>query len=69
MDDPNAAGVQIDIEPFQREHLPFYAHLRELDSKEVNLILVEAPPRGSEWEAINDRLTRAAHGYADDEEP
>jgi hypothetical protein len=30
LDDPNAAGVQIDIEPFQREHLPFYAHLREL---------------------------------------
>lgn len=46
-----------------------YAHLRELDSREVDLIMVEAPPHGSEWDAINDRLTRAAHGHADDEEP
>jgi hypothetical protein len=28
--DPDAAGVQIDIEPFKPEHLPFYRHLREL---------------------------------------
>jgi len=29
-DDPDAAGVQIDIEPFKPDHLPFYRHLREL---------------------------------------
>jgi len=46
-----------------------YAHLRELDSKDVDLIVVEAPPRSGEWDAVNDRLTRAAHGYTDDEEP
>ena len=27
--DPNAAGVQIDIEPFRPDHLPFYKHLTE----------------------------------------
>jgi hypothetical protein len=30
LDDPNAAGVQIDIEPFSPAHLPFYRHLRGL---------------------------------------
>ncbi len=28
--DPNAAGVQIDIEPFRPDHLPFYRHLTEM---------------------------------------
>lgn len=28
--DADAAGVQIDIEPFSPDHLPFYRHLREL---------------------------------------
>ncbi len=30
LDDPHAAGVQIDIEPFSPGHLPFYRSLREL---------------------------------------
>jgi len=30
LDDPNAAGVQIDIEPFSPAHLPFYRNLRQL---------------------------------------
>ena len=29
LDDPDAAGVQIDIEPFSPAHLPFYRALRE----------------------------------------
>jgi hypothetical protein len=29
LDDPNAAGVQIDIEPFTPAHLPFYRSLRQ----------------------------------------
>ena len=39
-----------------------YLNLRTLDQAGVDLILVEAPPQGSEWIAVNDRLTRAAHG-------
>ncbi len=30
IDDPHAAGVQIDIEPFRPDHLPFYRHLTEM---------------------------------------
>jgi L-threonylcarbamoyladenylate synthase len=36
-----------------------YAALRELDSSGCELILVEAPPRESEWTAVLDRLQRA----------
>jgi hypothetical protein len=30
IEDPHAAGVQVDIEPFRPGHLPFYRHLREM---------------------------------------
>ncbi|MEO8101456.1 MAG: L-threonylcarbamoyladenylate synthase [Betaproteobacteria bacterium] len=39
-----------------------YAHLRTLDAAQTSVILVEAPPRAAAWEAINDRLGRAAVG-------
>ncbi len=39
-----------------------YAALRELDAAGCDLILVEAPPAGGEWEGVNDRLRRAAFG-------
>lgn len=38
-----------------------YASLRELDQAGADLIVVQAPPSGSEWDAVNDRLRRAAH--------
>jgi L-threonylcarbamoyladenylate synthase len=38
-----------------------YANLRALDAHDADEIWVEAPPEGSEWIAINDRLRRAAH--------
>ena len=41
-----------------------YASLRQLDNSDPDLILVEAPPAGSAWLAVNDRLQRAAHGSA-----
>jgi len=44
-----------------------YANLRKLDASGVKRILVEAPPRTAEWEAVNDRLMRAAAGAGDDE--
>ena len=39
-----------------------YANLRRLDASGAKRILVEAPPDGPEWEAILDRLARAAAG-------
>jgi L-threonylcarbamoyladenylate synthase len=39
-----------------------YANLRELDRKRAAQILVEAPPALPGWEAVNDRLKRAAAG-------
>ena len=40
----------------------FYANLRTLDAAETEMILVEAPPTSTPWDAINDRLSRAAVG-------
>ena len=39
-----------------------YASLRTLDAARCDAILVERPPQGAEWVAINDRLGRAAAG-------
>jgi L-threonylcarbamoyladenylate synthase len=39
-----------------------YANLRRLDASGAKRILVEAPPLAPEWEAVHDRLTRAAAG-------
>lgn len=36
-----------------------YARLRELDDGQADLILVQAPPRTKDWQAIWDRLLRA----------
>lgn len=45
-----------------------YAALRELDGNGADRILVERPPAGAEWEAVHDRLARAA-ACTDDDEP
>lgn len=39
-----------------------YANLRTLDAAQTSQILVEAPPSGSDWVAVNDRLKRASAG-------
>ncbi len=39
-----------------------YANLRTLDAAATAAILVEAPPVSAPWEAVNDRLGRAATG-------
>ena len=39
-----------------------YANLRTLDAAATSVILVEAPPLLPLWEAVNDRLGRAATG-------
>ncbi len=42
-----------------------YANLRTLDASGARRILVETPPKAPEWEAVNDRLARAAAGAGD----
>jgi L-threonylcarbamoyladenylate synthase len=37
-----------------------YAALRELDGANCGAILIESPPETPEWDAVRDRLTRAA---------
>jgi L-threonylcarbamoyladenylate synthase len=39
-----------------------YANLRALDANGADLIVVETPPAGPDWEAVRDRLARAAAG-------
>jgi L-threonylcarbamoyladenylate synthase len=39
-----------------------YANLRRLDASGAKWIVVQAPPTDAAWEAVNDRLTRAAAG-------
>ena len=39
-----------------------YAALRELDAAACDVLLIERPPEGAQWEGINDRLRRAAFG-------
>lgn len=41
-----------------------YATLRSLDGAGFDVLLVEEPPEGSAWEAVRDRLTRAARAFA-----
>lgn len=38
-----------------------YARLRELDALHVDRLLIEAVPTDVSWQAVQDRLTRAAH--------
>jgi len=41
-----------------------YAALRALDASGAHLLLVQRPPDGRDWLAVNDRLRRAAAGAA-----
>ncbi len=40
-----------------------YTSLRELDSLQLDMILVEQPPETEAWRAINDRLCKATSTY------
>jgi L-threonylcarbamoyladenylate synthase len=44
-----------------------YGALRALDAQNVDVILVEAPPKTPAWQAINDRLGRATRHAAEGE--
>jgi len=43
-----------------------YAALRSFERSGCALIVVEAPPEGAAWDAVRDRLTRAAAGSSMD---
>lgn len=55
---PEAAGYAHDL----------YANLRELDASGADFILVESPPGTASWQAVGDRLARAAAGSGEADE-
>ncbi len=65
-----AAGLRwhaapLDAAGYARE---LYATLRLLDAAGADLILVEAPPPEAAWQAVADRLQRAACGSGENDE-
>lgn len=42
-----------------------YSSLRKLDHVGIDIILVESPPQTEEWQAVNDRLTKASTSSLD----
>ena len=54
-----AAWIEAPLDPARYGH-DLYYNLRELDRRRATRIVVEAPPRGAAWEAVNDRLQRAS---------
>jgi L-threonylcarbamoyladenylate synthase len=62
-----APGISAALWRVAAADAPTYAHdlyalLRFFERSGCALIVVETPPRGAEWEAARDRLTRAAAG-------
>jgi L-threonylcarbamoyladenylate synthase len=62
----NAQGIALSNDSADYAH-DLYAALRELDAQHPSLILIEQPPLTAEWEAIHDRLKRAAAGSGEQE--
>lgn len=56
-----ALHVRLLNDPASYAH-DLYATLRQLDRADIDLILIESPPVSDAWQAVNDRLGRAAHG-------
>ena len=55
---PNSRERRIDAAAYAHN---LYAVLHDLETRGVSRILVEEPPSKPEWQAIRDRLQRAAH--------
>jgi L-threonylcarbamoyladenylate synthase len=53
------AVIPHDAEAYARA---LYAELHRCDEAGAEMILIEMPPSGPEWEGIRDRLRRAAGG-------
>ena len=58
---PGALHWRASREPRVYAH-NLYAHLRAMDTSGSDVLMVEAPPKGVEWDGNNDRLRRAAFG-------
>lgn len=60
-----AARLQVRIVPPDPAHYAqaLYATLRELDHRGYARLLVQAPPRTPDWDAVNDRIGRAAAAF------
>ncbi|MEO5692580.1 MAG: L-threonylcarbamoyladenylate synthase [Usitatibacter sp.] len=54
-----ATWITTSADPLAYGH-DLYANLRQLDDIGAQRILVQEPPSGPEWEAVNDRLARAS---------
>lgn len=54
-------GLSLPINPEAYAH-GLYAALRQLDSRNAARILIEQPPSGPDWLAVNDRIKRALAG-------
>lgn len=54
-------GLNLPTQPEAYAH-GLYAALRELDSRDAAYILIEQPPVGPDWLAVNDRIKRALAG-------
>lgn len=54
------AQLVLPAEPVGYAH-ELYAALRAMDSVKADIIVIEAPPAGAEWQGVNDRLRRAAY--------
>lgn len=61
-DSPHLLRFQMPAEAAAYAHR-LYATLRRLDGARFNFILAEAPPVDVDWQAVNDRLRRAATVY------
>ena len=57
--DASVRWIRMPRDPVRCGH-HLYASLRALDGCDCEVILVEAPPFGTEWDGIRDRLSRAA---------
>ena len=57
---PSCHYVQLSDQPAVAAEA-LYGALHELDALQLEQLLVEMPPRTTEWAAIKDRLSRAAH--------
>lgn len=60
-----AEGIALPPLPGPYAH-ELYAALRALDARGAQRLLIERPPSDDEWDAVNDRLQRAASGTEDD---
>ena len=56
---PGVRHRRMPAQPEQAAH-ELFSVVRELDAEDVQLIWVEEPPPGPEWDGVRDRLQRAA---------